>query len=219
MALVHETLYRSGRPGRHRLLPSTFPCWPKQCSTPTGCVARRSRSGSTWSRWSFPSTSPFRAHDAHQTDLESAKHALVADGRRRAARRLPARGPASEWYVLASAGGSSGNPAGNRRRPQKSSFGLELVGLLTEQLNGSVRKRNEAGFCVSVTFPLAPSAGKEGNRGSSRMRQAFSSSKTKRLVAEDIRISLETHGYTVAESHPAGTRRWRVLRPASPDRF
>jgi two-component sensor histidine kinase len=37
---------------------------------------------------------------------------------------------------------------------QGSSFGLELVRLLTEQLNGTVHIDRSPDFCVSLVFPL-----------------------------------------------------------------
>jgi len=45
---------------------------------------------------------------------------------------------------------------------QGSSFGLELVRLLTEQLNGTVHIERAGGFCVSLVFPLPEAAEKSG---------------------------------------------------------
>ena len=48
---------------------------------------------------------------------------------------------------------------------RSSSFGLELVGLLTEQLSGSLLMESTPNFSVSVTFPVSASNGHD-NRGS-----------------------------------------------------
>jgi two-component sensor histidine kinase len=60
------------------------------------------------------------------------------------------------------------NPAASRAPdPQPgrgASFGLELVRLLTEQLDGSVRFEHAPDFCVSITFPLPETAGPTESR-------------------------------------------------------
>ena len=89
----------------------------------------------------------------------SAKHAFSVERRGQlwiAFRR------ASEpsWLMEVRDSGSSAPP---ETAPVKSgsSFGLELVKLLTEQLNGELRITRNPGFCVSIVFPLSEAAGEK----------------------------------------------------------
>jgi len=68
------------------------------------------------------------------------------------------------WLLEVRNSGGGGPAPGSA--PRRGSFGLELVRLLTEQLEGSVQFDSTSGFCVSMIFPLAAAMGTPTNRGS-----------------------------------------------------
>jgi len=94
----------------------------------------------------------------------AAKHAFAVE--RRGELGIAFR-PVEEQSWLLEVRNTGGAPAAAEPAPgQGSSFGLELVRLLTEQLDGSVRIERTPGFCVSMVFPLAAAGGVPTNRGS-----------------------------------------------------
>jgi PAS domain S-box-containing protein len=66
------------------------------------------------------------------------------------------RSAESSWLLEVSNSGEAPQAPESKPR-QGSSFGLELVRLLTEQLNGTMRIERTPGFCVGVVFPAAGS--------------------------------------------------------------
>ena len=160
MALVHETLYQSGDLAGidfSRYIPRLA----DQLLHAYGLSRAQVRVSLDVERLVLPiDTAIPCALMLTELISNAAKHSFVAAGGGRleiALRR--AADPCWLLQVKNSAGGAASNvcpPAGT------SSFGLELVNLLAEQLSGSLEIERAPAFSVSVTFPL----GEELNRGS-----------------------------------------------------
>jgi len=151
MALVHETLYRSGDLAGINFS-EYVPRLAEQLLHAYGLSSRRVRIAYDVESVVLPIDIAIPCA-LMLTELisNSAKHVFVAEGR--GDLRIVFRRFSEESWLLKVE--DSGLGAAPESTPvQGSSFGLELVRLLTEQLSGAVQMDRKPGFCVSVVFPL-----------------------------------------------------------------
>lgn len=167
MALVHETLYRSGDLAGIDFS-EYIPRLAEQLLHAYGLTRRQVAVSLAVEPLVLPiDTAIPCALMLTELISNSAKHAFVAAGGgelRIAFRRVQE----PNWLLqVEDSGGGGASPApSGAASGSGSSFGLELVSLLTDQLSGTVSIERKPGFCVSVNFPVSGSPEAEINRGS-----------------------------------------------------
>ena len=163
MALVHETLYRSGD-----LAGINFSVYVPQLTDHLlhtyGLSRREVRVSFDVNSLVFPIDTAIPCALVF-TELisNSAKHAFVTAGGGELRITFAPFEPGF-WLLRVEDSGCS-NPDVPRPPGQPSSFGLELVKLLSEQLDGKMIIERKPGFCVSVVFPLIREMSKQVNVG------------------------------------------------------